>query len=514
MEAWSPRLPAASRTFPPRAGPAAIFPVEGRLSDPQPRRRRLPLALAITLLAPPAALVAAEATHPVGYVTPYDLATPGDCLLAHLVAPAASGDVPDWAKTLLGGLPGQVGDWVGQYLDAKAMAGVITEAFPVEGQPPLRPVEDLVADCARALGVERPAVYVRNHPMTRIYAVRSGGRHHLVLTSGLLNLFEGRPGELKFVVGRELGHIKCGHADLRQKAYAILSALQAINAAVVPDRFQAALPTLALGRLFTWCREAEFTADRAGLLCCSEPEAAYGAIMRLQHGLRAASPWIDPAAEGFDPRAVIRQFREWQYQPFVRFVLDLKEQPLDHPYYQERVAMLRDWAETGAYRALLERRVDPSAGQLLEVVAIRAYELAPEGEVADPYVIVTDGDRQVLRTRYAAAAREAEWTGFRATDAGVDQPRAFGDGRPLFFEIWDADYGDDAFIGGFVIYPRRRDAVPEWDGGHVAEYTAKVLWDWNDARAVSRPGHARVRVRFTRREEPAAGGAGDEGRKR
>lgn len=481
------------------------------MSDPRTRRVRLPLALAIALSVPPAALRAADPPRVGGHVTPYDLATPGDLLLAHLVAPAAAGDVPDWSKTLLGGHPGQVGAWVEQYLDATALAGVITEAFPVEGQPALRPLAALVADCARTLGVEGPAVHVRNHPLARIYAARSGGRHHLVLTSGLLNLFEGRPEELKFVVGRELGHIKCGHAELRCKAYAILSALQAINAAVVPDRYQAALPTLALGRLFTWCREAEFTADRAGLLCCGEPGPAYGAIMRLQHGLRADSRWIDPAAEGFDPRAVIRQFREWQYQPFVRFVLDLKEQPLDHPYYQERLAMLRDWAETGAYRDLLRRRVDPSAGRLIEVVLIRAFELAPQGQAADPYVVVTDGGRQLLKTRYAAAAREAEWTGFRATDAGVDQPRSFRDGQPLFFEVWDADYGDDAFLGGFVVYPRSRDASPGADGELLAEYTARILWDWRDARAVSRAGHARVRVRFTRREGPAAGGTGAEG---
>ena len=370
-----------------------------------------------------------------------------------------------------------------------------------------------MADCARTLGVDEPAVHVRNNPMTRIYAVRYGGRHHLVLTSGLLNRFEGRPAELKFVIGRELGHIKCGHADLIRKAYAILSALQAINAALVHDRYQAALPTLALGRLFTWCREAEFTADRAGLLCGGEPGPAYGAIMRLQHGLRADSPWIDPTAGDFDPRAVIRQFREWQYQPFVRFLLYLKQQPLDHPYYQERLAMLRDWAETGAYRTILQRRVDPSAGRLIEVERIRAFELAPEGQAADPYVVATDGRRQLLKTRYAASAREAEWTGFRASDAGVDQPCPFRDGQPLFFEVWDADYGDDAFLGGFVIYPRSGDAKPGADGEQLAEYTARILWDWRDPRAVSRAGHARVWVRFTRREGPAAGESG-EGMKR
>ena len=37
--------------------------------------------------------------------------------------------------------------------------------------------------------------------------------------------------------------------------------------------------------------------------------------MRLQTGLRADSPWIDPDAGGFDAEAVVRSFREWQAEP-------------------------------------------------------------------------------------------------------------------------------------------------------------------------------------------------------
>ena len=127
-----------------------------------------------------------------------------------------------------------------------------------------------------------------------------------------------------------MGHIKCGHSDLKRKAYAVLSAIQGIDAAVVPDRYQNLLPLLALGRLLTWCRESEFLADRAGLLCCGEPKAAYEAIMRLQHGLRADSPWIDPYAKGFDPQAVIRNFQDWQYQPFVKFIRNRSGAYLQH----------------------------------------------------------------------------------------------------------------------------------------------------------------------------------------
>jgi Zn-dependent protease with chaperone function len=409
------------------------------------------LALATSLIAPPALFHAGEPERPPGRITPYDITTRNDLLLSHLVAPAMVGEIEQWSKQLLGGMPGQVGDWVTQFIDATRMANIITEAFPIEGQPGLRPVDEVVADCARMLGVDKPAVYLRNSPQTRIYTMQAGGRFHLVITSALLNLFEKQPSELKFVVGRELGHITRCHPELKRKAYAVLSAIQAIDTAVVPDRYHYVLPLLALGRLLTWCRESEFSADRAGLLCCGDPKAAYEAIMRLQHGLRADSLWIDPNAMGFDPQAVIRNFQDWQYQPFVKFILYIKQQPLEHPYYQERLAMLKAWADSGAFRAILDRRIDPSEGQLIEVVKIQAFELAAEDQTVDPYVIVTDGDHQILRTQYASAVREAQWSGFKSTDAGVDQPRAFSDGQPLFFEIWDSNY-----IGGHVPWRLRR----------------------------------------------------------
>jgi Zn-dependent protease with chaperone function len=432
------------------------------------------LILAPALLHPAGALHAGDPNRPANRITRYDISTPKDLLLAHLVAPAMVGDIQEWSKQLLGGLPGQVGDWVTQFVDATAMANIITQAFPVEGQPALKPVDDLVADCALTLGVEKPEVYVRNSPSTRIYTVQSGGGFHLVITSALLNLFEKAPGEMKFLIGRELGHIKCDHAQLKRKAYAVLWAFSAIDLAVVPDRYQNVLPLLALGRLLTWCRESEFSADRAGLLCCGDPKAAYAAIMRLQHGLRADSPWIDPDAKEFDPQAVIRNFQDWQYRPFVKFILYIRQQPLEHPYYQERLAMLKSWVDSGAYRAILERRIDSSEGQLIEVVRIQAFELAGDVETVDPYVIVTDGDRRILRTRHASAVREAQWSGFKSTDPGVDQPRAFGDGQPLFFEVWDSNYLHNTFLGGFVVYPNASEARPDADGGRLAEYTARI----------------------------------------
>ena len=176
---------------------------------------------------------------------------------------------------------------------------------------------------------------------------------------------------------------------------------------MVPDRYQTVLPTLGLGRIYTWCRESEISADRAGLLCCGEPKIAFQAIMRLQHGLNADSPWIDPEQPDFDAEWAIKNFQQWLYQPFVKLILDLKRHMLVNPFVLERLAALKSWADTGAYRKILGRTGDAQVGQLIEVTQIQAYELASETQQVDPYVIVVDKDEQVLRTATGSSVREA-----------------------------------------------------------------------------------------------------------
>jgi hypothetical protein len=193
-------------------------------------------------------------------------------------------------------------------------------------------------------------------------------------------------------------------------------------------------------------------------------------------------------------------------------ILDLRRHAMRHPFVPERLAALKAWAGSEQYRGLLDRQVAAPAERLIEVVRVQAFELAPEGRTVDPYVVVWDGDRRVLRTATAGGVREAQWRGFKSTDRGVDQPRAFRDGRPLFFEIWDDNYTADTLVGGFVVYPDGRDAPAEQPGGRVAEYTARILWDWKEPQPVARSGVARVAVRFLDRGRPpgeaAAGKSG------
>ena len=104
-------------------------------------------------------------------VTAYDIATRDDLLFSHLLASLTQGDVANWP--ILGGLGKQLGDWVDPFVNAQEIANIITEAFPIEGQPALRPLDLEVEIRARTLGVAQPTVHVRNSPFTLAYVVRA-----------------------------------------------------------------------------------------------------------------------------------------------------------------------------------------------------------------------------------------------------------------------------------------------------------------------------------------------------
>ena len=333
----------------------------------------------------------------------YDLATQGDLLLSHLVAAAAAGDVERLGE-VAPGRHARPGRRLGSTATSTRRRWPTSSPrrSPSRASRPSGRSTRSSPTCAGTLGVAEPAVHVRNSPLTRSLRRPAGGRDHLVLTSGLLNLFEGRPEELRFVVGRELGHVKCGHVELRQKAYAILSAVRAIDAAMVPDRTRtccrrwrrAAVHPVPRGRVLRRPR-------RAALLRRGQ------ARLRGDHAAAARPAGRQPldrprGAKDFDARAVIRSFREWQYQPFVKFVLDIKGQTLDHPYYQERLATLKLRADSGDDRALLGRCRRFVGGEVGQDPGVRD---APQGEACDPYVVVSDGVGQVLRTRYASGVR-------------------------------------------------------------------------------------------------------------
>lgn len=158
----------------------------------------------------------------------------------------------------------------------------------------------------------------------------------IVLNSGLIDLCDDE--EIMFVIGHELGHVKSNHM-----LYHMMAQVINIIISMIPFGSLAAAPVQFA--LFYWDRMSEFTADRAGLLCCQNKDAAIRAFMKM-----AGMP--------------IKQFNDMKYQTFIQQAKDFKQLDFDgmnkiiktisiaddtHPWTVMRAAELLNWIESREY---------------------------------------------------------------------------------------------------------------------------------------------------------------------
>lgn len=418
-------------------------------------------------------------------VTAYDVVTHRELYYRRHVLPfIAGGAVDRWP--LWRDLTDSVGSWISPFVDATRISATIVDSFPVGEQEAARKITQLVAECARILNMENPDVFIRRSPHARAYVTEVAGRPMLTLTSGLLDLYR-TPEELRFVIGRELGRIKSGHVSERAKAYAVFAALHRVNLVVVPDKAQFAITGLVLGRLMSLYREMEFTADRAGLLCCQDLGTAQQAMLRDLHGLPIDSPWLEDIK--FDPQAYLKTMEYWERKTLVSFIQDARRYCSSTPFVRDRVAQLTDWAHNGSYKSILGR-IDgssaPDPDQLVTIKTVEIQDIADADSPLNPYVRVYFGDTtSSFQTTVVRSAQSARWTNIGKTHSVLDN-------QPIFFEIWNSRWGRDAFVGGFVIFPVN--PTPTVKNEQV--FRAPLEWDWKERTTTSRHGVGKVVVEF------------------
>jgi len=282
------------------------------------------------------------------------------------------------------------------------------------------------------------------------------------------------------MIGRELGHLKSNHAKMRRAGFAVLRLIQAVDASVVPDKFQTAFPTLALGRFLNWLRESEITADRAGLLRCQDANVAYSAMIRQLHGLPEGNIFLDPNNPAFDEEAIIRNFQHWQNEPLVKFIVYAKRFSADAPFIADRLAALKAWEKSGRYQEVLSRAAGKTTPQLLTIETVVLKNISPEGSKIYPYVIAKDDSgNELFKTRTGLPTSDADWKDINVTTG-------MAEGRPIFFEVWESRTGTDRLLGGFYIQPVQSDS----------QYNVRLRKDWTDRVTDVNPSFAQVKVRI------------------
>ncbi len=226
-------------------------------------------------------------------------------------------------------------------------------------------VAEAIDDCRAALGFDKPIeVYLQPSPVYNAFCSKGRAGPLVVgLTSRLLDEFT--PGELRFVLGHELGHALFEHYGIPMP---ITATIEDIGGTLVSRAVQL--------KMFVWCRAAEVSADRAGLLCCQDPEVGAAAFFKMASGLSKAQIKTDLDAFG-------RQIESIASTPSATIEAPGDDDTLDcfstHPYTPVRVRALLAFGRSREFHAAIGRS-DGAAGAhdlgLDEVEAIVERDLA------------------------------------------------------------------------------------------------------------------------------------------
>ena len=268
-------------------------------------------------------------------------------------------------------------------------------------------IADTVAECKDMIGYDAPVeVYVTpEHQFNATCYREVKGPTVLTVSSRLLEAFT--PAELRFVIGHELGHAAFDHYGLPMPITATLEELG------IPF---VSRPTSL--RLYAWCRSAELSADRIGLLCARDPEAAASGFFKLASGMASerVRPDLATFARQVESLASAPEAREKEYD----------EDTLDcfstHPYNPVRVRAVWAFSRSEPYLKALGKATD-AAWALDDVEALVERDLQlMEPSYLEEKSQVSDTLRRLLYTAGIAVA---------AASGGVEQTELEALGRLL-----------------------------------------------------------------------------------
>ena len=178
-------------------------------------------------------------------------------------------------------------------------------------------VHAVVDECARMLRMPTPHVFIRDDPFVPVVAIGIGEPYAIVISAQYVEHF--RDDEMRFLIGRELGHIASGHTRFTS----LMSSNGRENGVI----------TLAIG---AWLRKIDYTADRVGLLCCGSLDAAVRAI---------AVATFHSVGRKIDLGAFAEQLKELHAEPSLR----MAEWTASTPYATNRIAALHRFARDPLY---------------------------------------------------------------------------------------------------------------------------------------------------------------------
>jgi Zn-dependent protease with chaperone function len=193
-----------------------------------------------------------------------------------------------------------------------------------ETVPALVPV---IQQAQSRLQVEPVQIFIVSNIALNAYTFGIDSPKAIVLYTSLFALMD--HDELQFILGHELGHVDLGHTWLNTLVGGM---------AGIPSTYGAAAIVELAFRW--WNRACEYSADRAGVLACNNPNKAISALIKLEAGADARSQ-----------AGIIRAIQRLETEDD-DLVNNLGELLNTHPMIIKRIDHIRKFSRSASYRQL------------------------------------------------------------------------------------------------------------------------------------------------------------------
>lgn len=222
------------------------------------------------------------------------------------------------------------------------------------GPRQMKSLYNIHLEACATLDVPVPELYVTSNPFPNAFA---GGveRPYIVIRSGMLENLTDE--ELFHLIGHELGHIKANHVLYFTIAQFLAPLLEAIGRRTFGLGDAA---SIGLVMAFAeWSRQAELSADRAGLLVTQSLDTSMSANMKLCAGPNrfndelSTSAFLDQARtyQETDPLDSVGKM-VWFF---------LMNWQASHPMFVHRAQELDRWVVSGNFQRLIDKyALDPA----------------------------------------------------------------------------------------------------------------------------------------------------------
>lgn len=208
-------------------------------------------------------------------------------------------------------------------------------------------LDRILDECCEVLDMPKPELYVTSNPFPNAY---TGGveRPYITVRNSIIDSLTDE--QLYHLMGHELGHIKCGHVLYKSVAAVLMPLLELLAQRTLGLGTPAQIALIAA--FMEWSRQAELSADRAGLLCSQDFDLSATANLALTHG---PSRLVGEAStEAFMDQARAYQDMSASDALGKLLIFYLYGMNSTHPMPVHRMQELDKWYQSGEYERIMK----------------------------------------------------------------------------------------------------------------------------------------------------------------